>query len=107
MPPPTDANTSDSNLDEPPITEPPQNIDQNPQAKHDKFHDGPVENAPSDDIDRNVIKLDQESNALDTSTSASHPKNTKKHKNNGSINCISNFALMTGVFVWMSFHFAR
>lgn len=105
--PTSTANEIDVELDglAPPITEPPQNIDLHGQVNHDKFQ-GQLEEETPDDIDRDVKKIEHDTNALDTDT-PSHPKNTKKHKNNGSINTISSVALIMSAFAWMSFSFAR
>lgn len=107
VPPTSTADTTDSNWDGlyPAINEPPQIIDFDSAVNHDKFQGEPDEGTP-DDVDRDIKKIEQDLNALDTETS-SHPKNTKKHKNNGSINSLSSVALIMSAFLSMSFECAR
>lgn len=79
--------------DIPAMTEPSQNIDFNTQINHDKFQGNEQNEFPDDmeNIEKNV-------NSLDTDTT-SHPKNTRKHKNTGSITSISTLALIMSACV--------
>lgn len=106
VPPSSEADMPGSNLDGlyPAMNEPPQTIDMSSPVNHDKFQGEPDEGTP-DDVDGDIRKIEQDLNALDTET-PSHPKNTKKHKNNGTINSLSSVALIMSASLWMSFNCA-
>lgn len=107
VPPSSETNMPNSNLDGlyPAMIEPPQTIDLNSPVNHDKFQGEPDDGTP-DGVDEDIRKIEQDLNAVDTDT-PSHPKNTKKHKNNGSINSLSSVALIMSAFLWMSLNCPR
>lgn len=90
VPPTTADNVFDtySDNDIPAMTEPSQNIDFKTQINHDKFQGDEQTEFPGD-----LENIEKNMNALDTDTT-DHPKNTRKHKNNGSITSISHLALI-------------